>query len=409
MFVLIVSIDYGIKCSAILSETADQSFSRCPDKANTTGIYLYSDKKLCNVFHECFCNDGNESICSLVKSNVCPLGKVFYNATSRCEPIELFGCESLYLQWINSSTEKSVDYDEPISRVKNEIPLEPNNVNGISDFICPYGSNERFPDPQICNVFHVCVSRGEQTYDQPFLCPFSSVFRVIDSNTMFCDKKNSNDCKEKAFYRSSEDEFFSFTKKSDLFLIEETSNVTDCENNEIYEDELYCNTYHLCKDKKDKHYMCENNLLFNPMSQMCDYPINVVCSFKQIFKKEDIRPQQAPQPLPQALPQLQPQPEPQSPQLTPHNEYNHELHIEPKVKEVDVSKSLDPVEPIVTRNFTTNNILIQRKIFGTKIDLKCPKGAKNYLFPDTHFCNVFHHCDGNQGNIFLCKLNFTFN
>lgn len=387
----------------------DDPTTRCPERANKTGIYLYSDKKLCNVFHECFCNDGNESYCSFVKSNVCPLGKVFYNLTSKCEPIEMHGCDSLYLQWVNSSNEQSLEQDDVYAQAKSktDVPLESNNVGGISEFVCPYGSNERFADPQICNVFHVCVSRGDQTYDQPFLCPFSSVFRVIDSNTMYCDKKNINDCREKAFYRSSEDELFSFSKKSDLLLIEETHNVTECDSNEIYEDELYCNTYHVCKSKTDKHYICENNLLFNPLSLMCDYPINVVCSFKQIFKKEDIKAKQ-----PQLSNQHQPQEQLQEVEVklkekvefTKPVEQSNEQPIEPVAE-----AQLAPVEQIISRNFSyphaplINNI-IQRKIFGFKIDLKCPKGAKNYLFPDTHFCNVFHHCDGSQGNILLCKF-----
>jgi hypothetical protein len=362
--------------------TSEPPLSRCPEKTNKTGIYLYQDKKLCNVFHECFCNDGNESVCNLVKSNVCPLGKIFYNVSKKCEPIEAYGCETLYLQGINATLDQSLerDYDYANSKIKIDLPLEPTYVGGISEFICPYGSNERFADPQICNVFHVCVSRGEQTitYDQPFLCPFSSVFRVIDSNTMYCDKRSINDCKNKAFYRSLEDEFVSFNKKSDILLIEETSNATECENNEIYEDDFYCNTYHVCKDKTDKHFVCENSLLFNPMSLMCDYPINVVCSFKQIFKKEE---------LVTILPT--------------------EIDIKTKTKDIEIEDTLVTIEPNIPRIQLINNtvnVVNSRKIFGAKIDLKCPRGAKNYLFPDTQFCNVFHHCDGNQGNILLCKF-----
>ncbi len=428
----------AVTATVITSQiNSDQDLARCSDQVNKTGIYSYGDKKFCNVFHECFCNDANESFtCDLVKSNVCPLGKVFHNLSNRCEPIETLGCESLYLQWINGSSDYLLERDIEISRSKTEPELESNSVAGISEFVCPYGSNERFADPQICNVFHVCVSRGEQTYDQPFLCPYSSIFRVIDSNTMYCDRKNANDCKEKAFYRSSGDDDFSLlTKKSDSLLVEEAVSVPDCENNEIYEDELYCNTYHVCKEKKDRHFMCENNLLFNPLSRMCDYPINVICSFKQIFKKDDfvlnlplVHQQQEdlvnsfylpsfsqvpshPPPTTSSLPSpslptsqslTSQSVAPLQPKLTP-------LFPEPKSKEKELEQALNVLEQNLFKNMNNSIVSVSsRKIFGTKIDLKCPDGAKNYLFPDTHFCNIFHHCDGVQGNIMICEKGQAF-
>lgn len=151
------------------------------------------------------------------------------------------------------------------------------------------GANERFPDPQVCNLFHVCVSRGEQTFDQPFLCPFSTIFRVIDSNTMYCDKRNKNDCAGKAFYRSMDDDAsddVDLIEKS--ILIDTNMNSTQCANtNDIIEDKTYCNLYHVCRDTKEYVYMCENQLLFNPLAQICDYPINIVCYKKKLFKLDD--------------------------------------------------------------------------------------------------------------------------
>ena len=32
---------------------------------------------------------------------------------------------------------------------------------------------------------------------------------------------------------------------------------------------------------EDEQYLCENQLLFNPESNICDYPINVVCGGKK--------------------------------------------------------------------------------------------------------------------------------
>ncbi|CAF5069152.1 unnamed protein product, partial [Rotaria socialis] len=35
----------------------------------------------------------------------------------------------------------------------------------------------------------------------------------------------------------------------------------------------------------DEQYICENQLLFNPESNICDYPINVVCGGKGLLRR----------------------------------------------------------------------------------------------------------------------------
>ena len=359
---------------------------------------MFSDKKLCNVYHECNCTASNGSYCNLVKTNVCPIGTVFLNMTNRCEPIDIFGCETSYLQWISSSkTSKSnvnetgleKDYDlrkggydfaAAADSLLIDIPPEPVNITGMSEFMCPYGSNERYADPQICNIFHVCVSRGDQTYDQPFLCPYGSVFRVIDSKTMYCDKKKKSDCRDKAFYRSIEDEDtdFSTNYKSNLFI--EVNNNTKCINGEKMEDKLFCNTYHICKSNRFEHYICENQLLFNPLSLMCDYPINVACYSKQIFKRQDL-----------------------------YMVNQNKLSNSNSQQQQQQQKSFNS---FVSNNNQNNSVPSKNasvvSIYGVKIELKCPLGAKNYLIPDKNYCNVFHHCHGNSGNIFMCEKGQAF-
>ena len=371
----------SIKSKSSLSEIS----ARCPKSAKSPGIYLYSDKKLCNVYHECNCSSENNSICSFVKTNVCPIGKIFLNLTNKCEPIELFGCETSYLQTINlQSKNRTLEKDLNLIRsqksnslINRNILPELVNITGTSEFSCPTGVNERFADPNICNIFHVCVSRGEQTYDQPFLCPFSSVFRVIDSRTMYCDKRTKNDCNGKAFYRSIEEDDYEVFEESDENLVEtNTTSPYPCSYNGKIEDKSFCNLYHSCVNGKDSAYICESQLLFNPISNICDYPINVPCFEKKIYKK-----------------------------IADSSLSNLKLNL--ILTDNNNNKTMDAVTQEPDQNMALQNGS-KVTIYGTQIELNCLMGSKNYLIPDKTYCNVFHHCHGNSGNVFVCEKGQAF-
>ncbi|RNA20523.1 chitin binding peritrophin, partial [Brachionus plicatilis] len=324
--------------------------SRCPSLATEPGIYLFGDTKLCNVYHECECTAANSSQCSLVRTNVCPIGSIYLNATNKCEPIELHGCDSSYLQSVNTAKNQTLQMDEESERPERQA--EPVNVTGITQFKCPSGANDRFADAHICNLFHVCVSRGQHTFDQPFLCPFSSIFRVIDSTTMYCDQRRKNDCVHKAFYQSTHPHSL---LDNSLLLLATTDNSTQC-HRQILEDHRYCNLFHICRHNKRLTYMCDNQLLFNPLSQICDYPINVVCYNKKIYTKSD--------------------------------QYTHSSA--PSTANVKSNSMLKK-----------NGSLVQ--IYEVKVRLSCGDGERrNYVRPDPTFCNVYHQCYGDTGNAFVC-------
>jgi hypothetical protein len=378
--------------SAKSKSSLGEPASRCPKSAKKPGIYLHSDKKLCNVYHECNCSLENNSLCSFVKTNVCPIGKIFLNLTNKCEPIELFGCETSYLQTINLQTKNRTLLEKDLNSLRqgqkllnrNILP-ELVNITGTSEFSCPPGVNERFADPNICNIFHVCVSRGEQTYDQPFLCPFSSVFRVIDSRTMYCDKRHKNDCNGKAFYRSVEEDDYELFEESEDNLVEAntTSSMFPCSYNGKIEDKSFCNLYHTCMNGKDLTYVCESQLLFNPISNICDYPINVPCFEKKIFKKSE-------------------------------SDMSQSLRLNLNMVENGTVEPYTPenVLATVTAAAADQNMALQNgskvNIYGTPIELNCLMGSRNYLIPDKTYCNVFHHCHGNSGNVFVCEKGQAF-
>jgi hypothetical protein len=145
-----------------------------------------------------------------------------------------------------------------------------------------------FSDPNICNIFHVCITRSDKTVDQPFMCPYPTVFKTGQSGKMFCARAETTDCQGKAFYRTIEESASSSRMNQietndpiNYRLPENTLMIDRCIQAGLYADSLYCNAYHKCTSKgDDEQYLCENQLLFNPESNICDYPINVVCGGK---------------------------------------------------------------------------------------------------------------------------------
>lgn len=341
--------------------TQTDAVSRCPVTSNST-VLLMGDKSLCNVYHECFYDESQKA--ELVKSQVCPPSTVFSASSRKCEAIEKHGCTTSYLHWIDPAY-------TPQGFIPKSIGAELTNTSaGVSTFSCPsYAKNERFPDPDICNLFHVCVRRDNVTYDQPFLCPFSSVFRVNDSKTMYCDVSRdiASDCQGKAFYRSVDAADVNEFIKLNSMIIETSNASSRCVSGLRREDQTYCNTFHVCTSGKDELFMCEKNLMFNPVSRICDYPINVACYDKKIFREDQL--------------------------------YNQDSQAEKIVKSKMQSLILYPGDAMVTEELN---------VFGVRIKLKCPIGAKNYIYPDREFCNVFHHCHGFSGKVSICDKGMAF-
>ena len=105
---------------------------------------------------------------------------------------------------------------------------------------------------------------------------------------MSCARPHIDDCKGKVFYRASEIDHsseFIPNDTDDYLLPKDTLMNRQCEQEGLYPDLMYCNAYHKCtKNGVDEHYLCENQLLFNPDSNVCDYPINVGCGGKFLSK-----------------------------------------------------------------------------------------------------------------------------
>ena len=288
------------------------SFTRCPERGTTDlpAIISHADEKFCNVYHKCNCS---RTECHVVESHVCPLAKVYSKEKGAClgrvtstpahtrhrsSPsldIEQAGCETTYVQWVQTHSSSLDQGAEPVAIMVSDSLLP---TSSSKDFECEQGQPGKFryipsrsfvyefffvyhSDPNICNIFHVCITRNDKTVDQPFMCPFPTVFKTGASGKMFCARAEPADCQGKAFYRTMEEPEAMDAGNDDSVnyrLPENTLMIDRCTKAGLYADSLYCNAYHKCGSQgQDEQYLCENQLLFNPESNICDYPINVVC------------------------------------------------------------------------------------------------------------------------------------
>ncbi|CAF0933581.1 unnamed protein product [Didymodactylos carnosus] len=257
------------------------------------------------------------------------------------------GCETTYVQWVQ--THSSTDPNSGVAYIVSDS-LQPST--STKHFECQPGAQGRFSDPNICNVFHVCIQRNSQTVDQPFMCPYPTIFKTISSDKMYCARPEPYDCKGKAFYRGIEpndvmgkplvDDSISYRLPENTLIIE------NCTKNGLYADNFYCNGYHKCINGQDQQYLCENQLLFNPISNVCDYPINVDCGGKSLLRR-----------------------------------------------------------PLGFSNGTlVNSSYIM--VFGSELRPECPDRTQNVLVSDVNYCNVFYHCQGGQGSVYMCKDGHAF-
>ncbi len=115
--------------------------------------------------------------------------------------------------------------------------------------------------------------------------------------------------------------------------------------------------------------MCEKDLLFNPISTMCDYPINVQCNQKTIMQKSAF--------------------------------LNTIDTAEDKILK-------SKMQSLILYPSDTFENAEELNVFGVRIGLKCPIGAKNYIYPDNEYCNVFHHCHGFSGKVSMCEKGQAF-
>lgn len=211
----------------------------------------------------------------MVQSHVCPIAKVYSKSKLSCLDIEEEGCETTYVQWVQShSTQTEQNQTEIAIMVADTLLLN----TSTKPFQCQSNQEGKFSDPHICNIFHVCTQRNGMMMDQPFMCPYPTVFKRVASGKMFCAHPDANDCHGKAFYRHTVESSSNNTEVFNYRLPNKTLMLHSCEKAGLYPDLFYCNAYHRCtSDGDDEHYLCENQLLFNPQSNICDYPINVVC------------------------------------------------------------------------------------------------------------------------------------
>lgn len=135
------------------------SFTRCPEQGTTElpTISYYPDEKFCNVYHKCNCSIVD---CHVVESHVCPIAKVYSKSKGTCLgllfkhfrsffysfykkfflDIEEEGCESTYVQWVQTHSSNDETNDKVAIMVSDS--LLPSTTS--KDFECEQGQPGKF-------------------------------------------------------------------------------------------------------------------------------------------------------------------------------------------------------------------------------------------------------------------------
>ncbi|CAF1478555.1 unnamed protein product [Adineta ricciae] len=322
------------------------SYNRCPEHGATDSptVHYHFDEQFCNVYHKCNCT---RTECHVIDSHVCPIAKVYSKTKQKCLDIEDESCETTYIQWVQTHS-STLNNQVAINVSESLVSSTPN-----SDFQCEQGQPGKFGDPNICNIFHVCITRNDEIVDQPFMCPYPTVFKSSSSDKMFCAQPEPNDCKDKAFYRSIEGPARVMNSEDDassIYRLPKNTLMSDeCLHPGLYPDSMYCNTYHKCTmNGEDEQYLCENQLLFNPESRICDYPINVACDGKGLYRR----------PL----------------------------------------------------NFVNGTLMNSSSmtIYDAELRPECPFHVLNILITDKDYCNVFYDCQTNGASVYMCREGTVF-
>jgi hypothetical protein len=134
------------------------SFTRCPEHGTTElpTINYYPDEKFCNVYHKCNCS---LTECHVFESHVCPIAKVYSKNKATCLgmqikvflsyfflmknflDIEEQGCDSTYVQWVQTHSSNSDDNNGKIAIMVSDSLL-PSTLN--KDFECEQGQPGKF-------------------------------------------------------------------------------------------------------------------------------------------------------------------------------------------------------------------------------------------------------------------------
>lgn len=173
---------------------------------------------------------------------------------------------------------------------------------------------------------------------------------------MFCAYPEANDCQGKAFYYPMENatslaqELNTDKNESMTYrLPDNTLMIEKCLKEGLYPDSIYCNAYHKCKiNGEEEQYLCENQLLFNPESNICDYPINVVCGGKGLLRR--------------------------------------------------------PLDFSNGTQVNTSSIMV----YGAELRPECPSDVSNVLVADKNYCNIFYHCQSGRGSVYMCRAGTVF-
>lgn len=143
---------------------------------------------------------------------------------------------------------------------------------------CSLIRDSRRPDPNYCNMYHLCANGRYQA----LLCPESYLYSTL---TMKCERRSKVDCATRSaldFDRSNVPDM-DFTV-NDYYNAARTPTIIngtlECVlgSDGYFADPEFCNIYHHCLAGVDYAEQCPHQLVWNDQKKMCDWQTKVNCT-----------------------------------------------------------------------------------------------------------------------------------
>ncbi|XP_023946944.2 chitin-binding domain protein cbd-1 [Bicyclus anynana] len=226
----------------------------------------------CNQFYKC----SNQEPISLR----CPRNLLFNPCKDKCDWAENVDCGNRTI-----SEDNDDDNGGDITTTEKPDPVDNNPVD--AEEICAQeNSNGVLVAHEYCNWFYICFDELPVAHR----CPKDLVFNPVSGQ---CDWTSNVNCGNKTITEPEDDD-----NGGENITTEKPDPV---DNNPVDANEIcaqedsdgvlvaheYCNWFYICYDELPVAHNCPKDLVFNPVSEKCDWSYNVNCGNKTISEPED--------------------------------------------------------------------------------------------------------------------------
>ena len=158
---------------------------------------------------------------------------------------------------------------------QRKLSVRQNNINRFQElyeYECGRFENKKQSDPDICNIYHLCLNGNYKL----MICPEGNLY---SEDTQQCEKARIVDCGSRLVM-----EFDHSNQEYSYLKLNTVNGLLECPQGAdgYYADPEFCNIYHQCIAGIDYIDQCMHQLVWNDRKKMCDWQTNVNCTGKLI-------------------------------------------------------------------------------------------------------------------------------